>query len=79
MELKIGFRFKDNSSGSFEVVDKRLHKLKKCFVIQFIDRPNEGEMTVAKIENAIAYDKFLMTEKSMQELIKIGIIKELKC
>lgn len=78
MELKVGLRFRDNSSGSFEVTDKRLHNLKKCFVIKFIERPKEGEMTVAKIENAISYDKFLMTEKSIRELAKIGIIKEIK-
>jgi hypothetical protein len=77
MELKVGLRFKDNSSGSFEVTDKRLHNLKKCFVIKFIERPREGELTIAKIENALSYNEFMLSEKDMRELSKVGIIKKI--
>ena len=77
MNSFIGLRFKDNSSGLFEIIGKQTRNLKRYYLIRFIERPKEGELTIAKIENAISYNEFLLSEKAFNELVTLNIIKEI--
>jgi hypothetical protein len=77
MELKVGLHFKDNSSARFEIINEYFYKSNKHFIIRFIEKPKSGELTIAKIENALSSDEFTLSEKTMHKLSKLGIIKKI--
>ena len=68
--MKIGDRFKDKSSGEFEVVNKN----NETFIIKFIKRPLEGEITVANPKYALSFNEFILQESDINKMLDLSII-----
>lgn len=68
--MKIGDKFKDKSSGEFEVINKN----NEIFTIRFIKRPLEGEMTVANPKYALSFEEFTLQEPDVNKMLDLSII-----